>query len=90
MRRYLENAIDVLTYLTFYGEVISPQLWSLFPALYRSFDKWAYDYIGNMIAPIDNYIGRDVPGFLSGVASPEASSCVLAYTESEQAESDHA
>merc|ERR1719198_2189158 len=40
---YLENGIDVLTYLTFYGEGISPRLWALFPALYCSFDKWAYD-----------------------------------------------
>jgi hypothetical protein len=36
---YLESALDVLTSLTFYLEVLSPRLWELFPLLYHCFDR---------------------------------------------------
>jgi len=63
---YLENALDVLSYLTYYGEGISSDLWSLFPLILEAFDQWAYDFISNMAIPLDNYISRGTEVFLTG------------------------
>jgi len=63
---YLENALDVLSYLTYYGEGISPNLWSIFPAIIQAFHGWAYDFISNMAIALDNYISRGTEVFLSG------------------------
>lgn len=49
---------------------ISPQLWTLFPLLYRAWDKYAYDLVSNMAVPMDNYISRGTDVFVSG-ATPE-------------------
>lgn len=45
---------------------ISEQLWSVFPMLYRTWDKWAFDLISNMAVPIDNYISRGTDVFIAG------------------------
>ncbi|CAN0474303.1 unnamed protein product, partial [Ectocarpus sp. 8 AP-2014] len=63
---YIENACDVLSFLTYYGAGISEQLWSVFPMLYRTWDKWAFDLISNMAVPIDNYISRGTDVFIAG------------------------
>ncbi|CAM9763151.1 unnamed protein product, partial [Phaeothamnion confervicola] len=63
---YLENALDVVTYLTYYGPGISPDLWTLFPMIYDAFSNWAYDYITNMATPIDNFVSRGSDGLLTG------------------------
>ncbi|CBN78080.1 conserved unknown protein [Ectocarpus siliculosus] len=63
---YIQNAWDVLRFLTYYGAGISEQLWSVFPMLYRTWDKWAFDLISNMAVPIDNYISRGTDVFIAG------------------------
>jgi len=63
---YLESALDVLTCLTYYTATITPPLWSLFPLLYHAFDRWAYDYLENIISPVDNYISRSTDIFVTG------------------------
>lgn len=62
---YLESGVDILTFLTLFQEKISPQLWECFPLLYVSFDLWAFDYVGVMVAPFENYIIKDTSTFLS-------------------------
>ncbi|CAN0180773.1 unnamed protein product, partial [Ectocarpus sp. 13 AM-2016] len=66
LMEYIENACDVLSFLTYYGAGISEQLWSVFPMLYRTWDKWAFDLISNMAVPIDNYISRGTDVFIAG------------------------
>ncbi|CAN0405708.1 unnamed protein product, partial [Scytosiphon promiscuus] len=66
LMEYIENACDVLSFLTYYGPGISPQLWSVFPMLYRTWDKWAFDLISNLAVPIDNYVSRGTDVFIEG------------------------
>jgi len=69
---YLEYALDILTYLTFFPDSISPQLWEAFPLIYIAFDQWAFDYLNLMVPPLENFIGTAPQQFLAGVAvTPE-------------------
>ncbi|KAF1323075.1 Ran binding protein 7, partial [Globisporangium splendens] len=69
---YMESGIDILGSIAFYSQKISPQLWSLFPLIFASYNDWAADYLTNFVPVIDNFVGRDIDGFLSGVATDPA------------------
>jgi hypothetical protein len=69
---YMESGIDILGSIAFYSQKISPQLWSLFPLIFVSYNDWAADYLTNFVPVIDNFVGRDIDGFLSGVATDPA------------------
>merc|ERR1711884_752384 len=60
-----EQALDILTFLTFYPDVISAELWEMFPMIYVAFDQWAFDYLNLMVPPLENFIGKDPQQFLS-------------------------
>ncbi|KAJ8614532.1 hypothetical protein CTAYLR_000825 [Chrysophaeum taylorii] len=63
---YFENAIEVLTYLTFSSDVpLSRDLWHLFELLVDAFHEWAYDYIPDLVRPFDNFVSRDPDTFLT-------------------------
>lgn len=47
---------------------ISPQLWSIFPRLHMTWDKYAFDMIASLAVPIDNYISRGTDVFVEGRA----------------------
>jgi len=64
---YFEDGIEVLSYLTYNGATpFSQQLWQLFEQLIEAVHFWAYDYIIDLIAPLDNYVSRDTHTFLHG------------------------
>jgi len=65
---YLEQALDILTFLTFYPATISDALWELFPMIFLAFDQWAFDYLNLMIPPLENFIGKAPQKFLQGSA----------------------
>ena len=62
---YYEDVLEILSYLTYYSPVLSPRLWELFPLIYCAFNEWAYDYLENMVTPLDNYISRGTDVFVS-------------------------
>lgn len=66
---YIESALDVLTFLTFFQDELSAGLWDIFPILYVAFDQWAFDYFYLMTPVIENYIGKSPQTFLTGVTS---------------------
>jgi hypothetical protein len=63
---YLECAFDILTFLTFFQETLSPELWQAFPLVYIAFDQWAYDYLNMMVPCLLSYIQKGPEVFLSG------------------------
>ena len=79
---YMEEALDILTYLTFYTpEPLTAGLWKYFDLMHQSVcggqlpgfpltgslvDGWAVDYTENMLNVMDNYISRSTAMFLSG------------------------
>jgi len=63
---YLEHALDILTFLTYFPDQISPQLWETFPLIYNAFDQWAFDYLNLMTPSLENFIGKAPQQFLSG------------------------
>ena len=70
---YLECALDILTFLTYFQSQISPELWRCFPLIYVAFDQWAYDYLNMMVPCLQAYISKSPAMFLSGTAAlPEA------------------
>eukprot|EP00548_Thalassiothrix_antarctica_P003614 CAMPEP_0194146922 /NCGR_PEP_ID=MMETSP0152-20130528/22408_1 /TAXON_ID=1049557 /ORGANISM="Thalassiothrix antarctica, Strain L6-D1" /LENGTH=1062 /DNA_ID=CAMNT_0038847579 /DNA_START=36 /DNA_END=3224 /DNA_ORIENTATION=- len=65
---YLECALDILTFLTYFPEEITPTLWQAFPLIYVAFDQWAYDYLSLMVPPLQAFIAKDPAAFLQGSA----------------------
>lgn len=63
---YLECALDILTFLTFFPDEITPELWQAFPLIYVAFDQWAYDYLSLMVPPMQSFICKDPKTFLQG------------------------
>jgi hypothetical protein len=66
---YLESGLDILTFLTFFQDGISPELWQAFPLIYIAFDQWAYDYLNMMVPCLQSYISKDPDVFLTGRAT---------------------
>jgi hypothetical protein len=65
---YLECALDILTFLTYFPDTISPELWQAFPLIYVAFDQWAYDYLNMMVPCLQSYIAKAPDFFLQGKA----------------------
>ncbi|GMH72752.1 hypothetical protein TrST_g12124 [Triparma strigata] len=59
----LEHGIDLITFLTYFQTKFSPMLWDLFPHIFTAFHEFAFDYVGMMVTPIDNFITKDFEGF---------------------------
>ncbi|KAI9916555.1 hypothetical protein PsorP6_017026 [Peronosclerospora sorghi] len=78
---YMESGIDILGSLAFYCHKIPPQLWELFPLIFISFNNWASDYLTNFVPVIDNFVGRDIEGFLSGSVTDPATGAKVRYLE---------
>jgi hypothetical protein len=66
---YMEFALDTLTFITYFPQRISEQLWESFPLLYKAFDGWAFDYLMLMTPPINNFISKDPQHFLNATAA---------------------
>mmetsp|Transcript_46986 Transcript_46986/g.69588 ORF Transcript_46986/g.69588 Transcript_46986/m.69588 type:complete len:1060 (+) Transcript_46986:78-3257(+) len=62
---YLEYALDILTFLTYFPETISVQLWEAFPLIYTAFDQYAFDYLNMMVVPLENFMSKGPQHFLS-------------------------
>ncbi|KAL3944079.1 MAG: hypothetical protein SGBAC_001863 [Bacillariaceae sp.] len=65
---YLECALDILTFLTYFPDTISPELWQAFSLIYVAFDQWAYDYLNMMVPCLQSYIAKAPDFFLQGQA----------------------
>ena len=65
---YLECALDILTFLTYFQDTLSPDVWQTFPLIYMAFDQWAYDYLNMMVPCLQSYIAKGPDVFLSGSA----------------------
>lgn len=68
---YLEYALDIVTFLTYFPDDISEELWEIFPMIYVAFDQWAFDYLNLMVPPLENYIGKAPQIFMSKSAVVE-------------------
>jgi hypothetical protein len=65
---YLECALDILTFLTYFPDSISAELWQAFPLIYVAFDQWAYDYLNMMVPCLQSFIAKAPAVFLQGQA----------------------
>ena len=62
----LEYGLDLLTFLTYFQAEFSPGLWSIFPMVVAAFNEFAFDFVGLMAVPLDNFIVKDFSAFCSG------------------------
>ena len=67
-RDFFEDVNEVLAYLTYYSPQISDGLWALFPLMHEAFHVWAFEYVNNLLVPIDNFISRATDRFVTGGA----------------------
>ena len=67
---YLEYALDILTFLTYFPTQIATNLWEALPLIYLAFDQWAFDYLNMMVPPLENFIGKD-PDFFLQATTPD-------------------
>ena len=65
---YLESALDILSFLTYFQTTISMEVWQCFPLIYLAFDQWAYDYLNMMVPCLQSFISKGPEIFLTGVA----------------------
>jgi hypothetical protein len=65
---YLEYALDIMTFLTYFPDEISNELWEIFPMIYIAFDQWAFDYLNLMVPPLENFIGKAPQVFITKTA----------------------
>jgi hypothetical protein len=79
---YMEEALDILTYLSFYGpEPLNAGIWKYFDLIHQSVcggqlpgfpvtgslaEGWAVDYAENMLNVLDNFISRGTQTFVTG------------------------
>lgn len=66
---FIENTMEILTYLTFHSAEISDQIFGLYKKVFQAYHEWAgLEYIEDFVAPLDNLISRCTARFL---ANPE-------------------
>lgn len=56
---FMEETLKIMSYLTFYGQTISPAMWNLFPLLYQAFEGWACDWMDRTAIILHMLIGID-------------------------------
>ncbi len=61
---YLDSALEILGTLSYFSLHISSELWSVFPMLFLGFQTWSWDYIATLVTVIDNFVGKDMEGFV--------------------------
>jgi hypothetical protein len=75
---YLESALDILSFLTYFQSQISMDVWQCFPLIYMAFDQWAYDYLNMMVPCLQSFISKGPEVFLTGSAQlPEGQASYL-------------
>jgi hypothetical protein len=62
---FISEGLEILTGITFRAPILTKELWALFPLMGNTYKEYAYDYIYDFVAPIDNYICKDADTFLS-------------------------
>ena len=55
---YLEHALSITAYLTYYSEGMSTQVWAICGPLLIAFRSWAVDYIGDIAIPLINFMAK--------------------------------
>lgn len=48
----VRQVLEMLSYLTYYGQSISERLWSLWPQIETAVNEWAFDYWENILVRV--------------------------------------
>ena len=85
----VDEAFDLLSYVTHFSPSVSPAAWALFPALTDAAAGWARDYLDGALPAIANYVARAPDAFLeAGQGAPTRLERVLAVARSALANPD--
>jgi len=63
---YIDSAVHLISIFTYYAEGISVHMWSLCGPLLAVLEDWAIDYIAEIMAPLLNFMTKDMANFLQG------------------------
>jgi hypothetical protein len=61
---YIDNVVEMLSFLTYFVEDVRPNIWSLAGPLISSLGGWAYDYISEIQMPVLTYLSKDPTTFM--------------------------
>ena len=61
---YIDDMLEILSYISYHAKPVSPELWQLVPLMHSAFNDWGMEYINQMMGPIDNFITRSPELFL--------------------------
>eukprot|EP01038_Epipyxis_sp_PR26KG_P009275 gene9275-12495_t len=64
---YIDCAVQMLGYFTYFPETISNNVWSVCGPLLSALYDWAIDYVTEIMNPILNYITKGIEIFLGGI-----------------------
>lgn len=62
---FVDDILEMMTCFIFFGEGVSPFMWSLVPRIVTAFHDWAMDYMQNMLQPLDCIISKGTDVFLT-------------------------
>jgi importin-7 len=51
-----EEIFEMVGTILFCAKQVSPNMWEVFPYIFSTFKSDAYDYLGEMLPPLDNFI----------------------------------
>jgi hypothetical protein len=90
----VENSLDILAQLTYFGKQISPRLWELYPVLIdicvgtqqesstkesvKAEGGWGFEFLKQMAVSFQNYIAKDPNAFIVG-SSPSGTNLNLMF-----------
>jgi len=63
---FLEDALRIVAFITYYSPSISQNMLALIPAIYQAWKSNGNDYVGDMVTPFDNYISKAPEAFMTG------------------------
>eukprot|EP00003_Mantamonas_plastica_P027629 TRINITY_DN599_c0_g1_i3.p1 TRINITY_DN599_c0_g1~~TRINITY_DN599_c0_g1_i3.p1 ORF type:complete len:973 (+),score=438.01 TRINITY_DN599_c0_g1_i3:900-3818(+) len=63
---YFDEALEIISFLTYCTPEVSDDMWDLFPMITDAFFQFAYDYLGEMLRPLINYMTRDAERMVNG------------------------
>ena len=69
---HLDSVCQIISWLSFHAQpAISAQLWVLFDMIHVCFLRFAYDYLGEIVGPIDSYIANGLDTLVANDVRPK-------------------
>jgi hypothetical protein len=73
---FIDGAISIISFFTYFGDTISPNMWTVCGPLLQSLNDWAIDYLDDMMIPLLNFVVKGTSTFLQATSATNGQSMV--------------